>query len=604
MRICPACGHENSDRAKFCEECAAPLDVAPAAREQRKTVTVIFCDVTGSTALGESTDPEALRALLARYFERMNRVVERHGGTVEKFIGDAVMAVFGVPQVHEDDALRACRAAVEMREVLPELGVQARIGLTTGEVVTGTAERLATGDAVNVAARLEQAAAPGEILLGEPTLELVRDAVEAEAVEPLELKGKANPVPAFRLLAVAGDGGRRHASRFVGRARELAALAEAWEEACSEPSCRLVTVVGDAGVGKTRLVSEFLADLDATVVRGRCLSYGEGITYWPVVEVVKQLRTLPADPAAAHPLRSLLGQAEEGTSAEEIAWAFRKLLEQEAPLVCFFEDIHWAEETFLDLVEHVALLSSGSSILLVCLARPELTERRPQWPLALRLEPLPEADAHALLPDTLAEELRGRISRAAGGNPLFLTEMVAMVRASEGEVAVPPTLHALLHARLDQLEQPERQVLERGAVEGEVFHRGAVRALSTDRQVTPRLAALVRRELIRPDRTQLPADDAFRFRHLLIRDAAYEALPKATRADLHERFGAARRRRAQGTLARGRARRRSAARARAGADAAAPAGRPPRARPHRDTSQRPRRRSDCRSSARAGPRGG
>jgi len=536
MRICPACGHENSDRAKFCEECAAPLDVAPAAREQRKTVTVVFCDVTGSTALGESTDPEALRALLARYFERMKQVVERHGGTVEKFIGDAVMAVFGVPKVHEDDALRACRAALEMREALPELGVQARIGLNTGEVVTGTAERLATGDAVNVAARMEQAAAPGEILLGEPTLELVRDAVEAEAVEPLTLKGKANPVRAFRLLAVAGEGERRHASRFVGRARELAALAEAWEEARSEPSCRLVTVVGDAGVGKTRLVSEFLASLDARVVRGRCLSYGEGITYWPVVEVVKQLRTLPADPAAAHPLRSLLGQAEEGTSAEEIAWAFRKLLEQEAPLVCLFDDIHWAEETFLDLVEHVALLSSGSSILLVCLARPELTERRPQWPLALRLEPLPEADAHALLPDTLAEELRGRISRAAGGNPLFLTEMVAMVRASEGEVAVPPTLHALLHARLDQLEQPERQVLECGAVEGEVFHRGAVQALSIGGQVTPRLAALVRRELIRPDRTQLPADDAFRFRHLLIRDAAYEALPKATRADLHERF--------------------------------------------------------------------
>src|SRR5918996_3061308 len=514
MRICPACGHKNSDRAKFCEECAAPLDVAPAAREQRKTVTVIFCDVTGSTALGESTDPEALRALLARYFERMKRVVERHGGTVEKFIGDAVMAVFGVPQVHEDDALRACRAALEMRAALPELGVEARIGLNTGEVVTGTAERLATGDAVNVAARLEQAAAPGEILLGEPTLELVRDAVEAEAVAPLELKGKAKPVPAFRLLAVAGDGERRHASRFVGRARELAALVEAWEEARSEPSCRLVTVVGDAGVGKTRLVSEFLADLDARVVRGRCLSYGEGITYWPVVEVVKQLRTLPADPAAAHPLRSLLGQVEEGTSAEEIAWAFRKLLEQEAPLVCLFEDIHWAEETFLDLVEHVALLSSGSSILLVCLARPELTERRPQWPLALRLEPLPDADAHALLPDKLAE----------------------VVRASEGEVAVPPTLHALLHARLDQLEQPEREVLERGAVEGEVFHRGAVRALSADGQVTPRLAALVRRELIRPDRTQVPADDAFRFRHLLIRDAAYEALPKATRADLHERF--------------------------------------------------------------------
>src|ERR687895_2317027 len=207
MRICPACGHENSDRAKFCEECAAPLDVAPAAREQRKTVTVIFCDVTGSTALGESTDPEALRALLARYFERMKRVVERHGGTVEKFIGDAVMAVFGVPQVHEDDALRACRAALEMRAALPELGVEARIGLNTGEVVTGTAERLATGDAVNVAARLEQAAAPGEILLGAETVQLAGDAVNVVAVAPLALKGKSEPVAAYRLRDVRAPSG-------------------------------------------------------------------------------------------------------------------------------------------------------------------------------------------------------------------------------------------------------------------------------------------------------------------------------------------------------------------------------------------------------------
>src|SRR6266511_4439456 len=219
MRICPACGHENSDRANFCEECATPLAVAPAAGEQRKTVTVLFCDVTGSTALGEATDPEALRALLARYFERMKAIVQSHGGTVEKFIGDAVMAVFGIPQVHEDDALRACRAAIEMRAALPELGVQARIGLTTGEVVTGTEESLATGDAVNTAARLEQAASPGEILIGEPVLELVREAVEAEPVEPLALKGKAEPVPAFRLVSLLAAPERLHEARFVGRER-------------------------------------------------------------------------------------------------------------------------------------------------------------------------------------------------------------------------------------------------------------------------------------------------------------------------------------------------------------------------------------------------
>ena len=226
---------------------------------QRKTVTVLFCDVTGSTALGESIDPEALRGLLARYFERMKAIVEGHEGTVEKFIGDAVMAVFGVPTAHEDDALRAVRAAAEMRDALPELGVQARIGLTTGVVVTGTEERLATGDAVNVAARLEQAAEPGEVLLGEPTLELVREAVEAEPVEPLELKGKAEPVPAHRLLRVLEAPERRHETRFVGRERELALIREAWERARSEQRCELVTIIGDAGVGKTRLAAEALA---------------------------------------------------------------------------------------------------------------------------------------------------------------------------------------------------------------------------------------------------------------------------------------------------------------------------------------------------------
>jgi len=539
MAICASCGHENGERAKFCEECGAALAAAPTRREQRKTVTVLFCDVTGSTALGESTDPEALRALLARYFERMKGIVERHGGTVEKFIGDAVMAVFGVPQAHEDDALRAVRAALEMREALPGLGVEARIGVNTGEVVTGTEERLATGDAVNVAARLEQAAKPGEILIGPETLGLVRECAETEPVEPLELKGKTDPVAAHRLVAVREPTERRHVSVFVGRASELQTLLDAWQRAQEEERCQVVTVLGDPGVGKSRLAAELLNAIDARVVHGRCLSYGEGITYWPVVEVLKQLDALPSDPAAAAPLRSLLGVTEEATSADEIAWGFRKLLEEQAhgrPLVCVFDDIQWGEETFLDLVEHVALLSRGAPLLLLCLARPELAERRPQWVANLRLEPLPETDVAALIPDSLPEELAERIGRAAGGNPLFVTEMVAMVREEGGDVAVPPNLKALLAARLDRLEQPERSVLERGAVEGELFHRTAVQALSDDGQVAPRLASLVRKALLRPDTPQLPGDDAFRFCHLLIRDAAYDALPKATRAELHENF--------------------------------------------------------------------
>ncbi len=541
MLVCASCGHENGEGAKFCEECGFSFATAPArGTEQRKTVTVLFCDLVGSTAMGETVDPERLRSLLARYFERMQAIVERHGGSVEKFIGDAVMAVFGVPVVHEDDALRAMRSAFEMRDALPELGLEGRIGVMTGEVVTGTKERLATGDAVNVAARLEQAAPPGEILLGQPTLALVRDAVEVEQVEPLELKGKAKPVPAYRLLQVRNAPERRHDAPFVGRERELALIREAWERARAEKRCELVTVVGEAGVGKSRLVAEALSSIEATLVRGSCLPYGEGITYWPVVEVLKQLHLLPPEAAAVAAIRSLLGESEATTSAEEIAWAFRKTLEHAAdaqPLVVVFDDIQWGEETFLDLIEHVALLSSGSSILLLCIARLEIGERRPAWSVTLRLEPLRGEAVDKLIPPGLRSELRERIARAAGGNPLFIEEMLAMTAETEGEVVVPPTLRALLATRLDQLETEERSVLERCAIEGETFHRGAVQALAPDEtQVTPRLAALVRKQLIRPGMPRLAGEDGFRFRHLLIRDAAYEALPKAERADLHERF--------------------------------------------------------------------
>jgi class 3 adenylate cyclase len=334
---------------------------------QRKTVTVVFCDVTGSTELGESTDPEALRGLLARYFERMKGIVESHGGSVEKFIGDAVMAVFGVPVAHEDDALRACRAAIEMRDALPELGIAGRIGVNTGEVVTGTEERLATGDAVNVAARLEQAAQPGEALIGEETLALVRTAVEVGDERRLELKGKSEEVPGWPLLAVTGEVERRFATPMVGRETELRRLRDAFQQAVHDRSCQLFTVLGSAGVGKSRLAAEFLGDIQGRVVRGRCLSYGEGITYWPVVEILKQLGTLP-EGDAARPLQALLGESDMSAAADEIAWGFRKLLEQEAqeqPLVCLLDDLQWGEETLLDLVEHLADMSRDAPLLLV-----------------------------------------------------------------------------------------------------------------------------------------------------------------------------------------------------------------------------------------------
>jgi class 3 adenylate cyclase/tetratricopeptide (TPR) repeat protein len=540
VTVCTSCGRESEERFAFCPFCGSVLIAARSGREERKTVTVLFCDLTGSTRLGEALDPEALRSLLARYFERVKKIIERHGGTVEKFIGDAVMAVFGVPIAHEDDALRALRAAFEMRQIFPELAVTGRIGVATGEVVTGTQERLATGDALNVAARLEQAAAPGEVLLGEETLRLARGAISVEALEPLDLKGKRAPVPAFRLLEVYELPDPRHEAPFVGRERELEALNQAWVRVLEERRCELVTLLGEAGIGKSRLVAELLPTIEAEVVSGRCLPYGEGITYWPVVEVLKQLNTLPSDSVAASALRVLLGEKEQTVSAEEIAWGFRKLLEERAqirPLVCLFDDVHWGEETFLDLLEHLALLSSGVPILVVCMARPDLSKRRPSWPVALRLEPLGEAAVAELIPETIPDALRVKIGLAASGNPLFLSEMLAMVGDVDGEIVVPSSLKALLAARLDQLSSSERRILQCAAVEGEIFHRGALLVLiPEERQLTPRLASLVRTELVRPDEAQLPGEDAFRFRHLLFRDAAYEALPKADRAELHERL--------------------------------------------------------------------
>jgi class 3 adenylate cyclase/tetratricopeptide (TPR) repeat protein len=572
--ICASCGAENPEGFRFCGRCAAPLAAQePAARELRKTVTVLFCDVTGSTTLGERLDPESLRRVMARYFEAVKALIERHGGTVEKFIGDAVMAVFGVPVLHEDDALRGLRAAAEMGQAVTGLNeelerdygttLELRIGVNTGEVVTGTSERLATGDAVNVAARLEQAASPGEVLLGEETFRLARDAVVAEPVEPLALKGKTEPVTAFRLVAVLADApavARRADASMVGRERELDRLHDAFSQALRDRSCQLFTLLGAAGVGKSRLAHEFLAGLeDATVVHSRCLSYGEGITYWPVVGVLKQLLgdeprarlvELGADELAAETILGVLGEVEAVGSTDEIAWAVRKLLEAAAddqPLVVVIDDVHWGEPALLDLIEHIADLSRDASMLLLCMARPELLDRRPAWAggklnaTTVLLEPLAAPETDRLIDNLVAgarmdTELRARISEAAEGNPLFVEEMIALLRESPaGEVIVPPTIQALLAARLDQLDAAERGVLECGSVEGRVFHRGAVHALAPNEQELPtRLAALVRKELVRPDRAQIAGEEAFRFRHLLIRDAAYDALPKAIRAELHE----------------------------------------------------------------------
>ncbi len=547
---CSTCGRESIGDFAFCPYCGAKLAAALPPRAVRKTVTVLFCDVAGSTALGESVDPEALRGILVRYFDRIRAIVEKHGGTVEKFIGDAVMAVFGVPVVHEDDALRAVRAAEEILAALPELGIQARIGVNSGEVVAGTEERLATGDAVNIASRLEHAAAPGTALLGEETARLLRDAVELKRLPPLVAKGKTEPLVVYRLVAVIDEPSRRDDTPMVGRERELRSLTEAFARAVADRSCQMFTVLGPAGVGKSRLAAEFFTRVEAHVLRARCLSYGDGITYWPVIEVLTQLGELPAGDVGDS-LRSLVGDSDEATSADEIAWAFRRLLEERAreqPLVCVLDDLHWGEETFLDLVEQLADLSRDAPILLLCLSRPELVVRRPSWgggkwnATTVLLESLDAAETDQLL-DALGGargELRRRIAAAAEGNPLFLEEMVALVRESgRGEVAVPPTIQALLAARLDQLDPVERSVLERGSVEGRVFHISAVKALDGQQPALPAgLDSLVRKDLLRPEVSWRPADEAYRFRHIMIRDAVYDALPKAVRAEYHERIAA------------------------------------------------------------------
>ncbi len=602
---CATCGQDNPDRAKFCLECGASLASAPEAQAQtRKVVTIVFADMAGSTAIGERLDPEALRRVQTRYFDSMAAVIDRHGGTVEKYIGDAVMAVFGIPRLHEDDPLRAVRAAQGMQHALLPLHddlrrehgveVRIRIGVNTGEVVAGdpaAGQRLVTGDTVNVAARLEQAAEAGEVLLGETTYRLVKDAVRVEPVEPLELKGKAERVPAHRLLEVLADTAghvRNLDAPMVGRDKEHAILRQALQRVVDERTSHLFTLLGPAGVGKSRLVREFLAGANgARILRGRCLSYGEGITYYALAEIVREAAGLAdgADPATvrtgvdavldgtdesatiAAAIGGVLGWAEPA-GAEDTAWAARRLFEHLArthPLVLVIDDLHWAEPLLLDLVEHLADWTRDAPVLLLVIARPELLELRPEWgggkvnATTILLEPLPGDAAIELLDNLLGENdlpatARERILAAADGNPLFVEEMVGMLiddgllrfdgqmwRAAEdlADLTVPPTIQLLLAARLDRLDAEERAVMERGAVEGRVFHAGAVTSLVPEglrAQVRPRLLTLARKELIRPDRPEFAGEDAFRFRHLLIRDAAYQAMPKEQRADLHERY--------------------------------------------------------------------
>lgn len=573
--------------------CGTKLGGWAATHETRKTVTALFCDLVGSTSLGERHDPEVLRPLLEAYFTAASEAIERHGGHLEKFIGDAVCAVFGLPVAHEDDALRAVRAGLEIQERLARMreagpiALEVRVGITTGNVLVSSGAASLVGDTMNTASRVQSGAEPGQVLIGEPTWRLVRDAVEAEAAPALAAKGKAEPVPVWRVAALADGPGRRRRldAPMVGRERESQALAAAYQRVLGTGASARFTVLGAAGAGKSRFVDEFLRTVegDADVLRGRCSSYGDAVTWLPLAEALRPALGLatfaerhevegairaaadatgPDAGLVASGLGGLFGLAGSG-SAEQSAWAVRRLLEARArdrPVVLVLDDLQWADAALLDLVEDLGS-RARAPILTLGMARPDLLDARPGWGSpddvtgVVRLDALGPADGDALVDGllggaTLPVDVRARIVSAAGGNPLFTEEIVRMLvddghlvreegawTVVEGldAIRIPPTVSALLGSRLDRLAATERAVLEAASIEGQSFSSGALEALLPDaaRELPGIVAELVRQELVVPEDRSGPGGAGHRFRHLLIRDAAYDAIPKASRARLH-----------------------------------------------------------------------
>ena len=543
---------------------------------ERKLATVLFVDLVGSTDLIAGADPEVVRRRVGRFFDQVSHCVTTHGGTVEKFAGDAVMAAFGVPLQHEDDAERAVRAALATLERVGDLGLDVRIGIEAGEVVADeTDSTFATGEAVNLAARLEQQAGTNEIVIGPYAARLVRDLFDLEPLEPLKLRGWSEPIVANRVVCALEMGRpmRSLSAPLIGRESELELLENTFARTVRDARATLVTLYGDAGVGKSRLAREFVDGLErATVLRGRCLPYGEGVTYWSIAEMVKssagisdddpleqayeKLRDTCEDEAVADLLGLAVGvleAVESERSQQEIAWAVRSWTEQLAgaqPLVLVFEDVHWAEEPLLEVIEHLAAWVRTAPVLLVCLARPELLDVRPGWgggrlrSVTLELTALPDEEGATLVRELAAEvdmpvDVEAVLAKAEG-NPLFVEETIrALAEQAEGRPErIPDTLQALIAARIDRLPPKSRRLVQRAAVMGRVFVRGALAHLSPDvEDVDAVLDDLLFRDLVlKEERSAISGEQAFKFKHVLIREVAYAGLSKGSRADLHLLF--------------------------------------------------------------------